>query len=145
MDEAPAPPCWCLVMSGYLRVFLPVPPSTNALYRNVGGKGRVKTQAYRDWINGAGAVLNVEARKAKWKRLGGPAYVMLTIPRENKRRDLDNFVKPTLDLLSKCLVWNDDRQLETLVVRFVEPGLLPGGELLVRVGAEGATTWDTKS
>ena len=28
----------------------PRPPSANALYSNVRGKGRVKTRQYRDWI-----------------------------------------------------------------------------------------------
>ncbi len=33
-----------------IEVEIPIPPSTNQLYRNVTGKGRVKTSKYKYWL-----------------------------------------------------------------------------------------------
>lgn len=39
-----------------------LPPSTNHLYLNVPGRGRVKTRAYEDWIFQAALMLNRQKR-----------------------------------------------------------------------------------
>lgn len=77
---------------------LPVPPSTNALFVQRGRK-RVRSKEYRAWYELAqyfceGAV-------------EGPVAVHICVP-ENKRRDIDNYAKPVLDLLVKQGVIEND-------------------------------------
>ncbi len=42
------------------RFTCPQPPSTNALYANVAGKGRVRTKAYKAWIERAGWEVKIQ-------------------------------------------------------------------------------------
>lgn len=86
-----------------------LPPSTNQLYANVAGKGRVKSERYIQWQNAAG-----------WDfqrgHISGPftAEIIICSSRRNKRRDLDNFAKPILDLLVKHGVVDDDSLCQEL-------------------------------
>ena len=38
-----------------------LPPSVNTIYRNVKGRGRVKSERYRKWINSVNWQLNAQA------------------------------------------------------------------------------------
>jgi crossover junction endodeoxyribonuclease RusA len=81
---------------GELRVTLPFPPSTNSLFRNVRGRGRVRSEAYKAWAIEAGYRVNRAAR------LKGPVSVSVALCAPDKRRrDADNSLKPILDLLVK--------------------------------------------
>lgn len=84
---------------------LPCPPSVNALYANVPGHGRVKTERYRTWLNAAGWAIKMQ-RPAK---IPGPYSMTMIVHRKDKRkRDLSNFVKATEDLLVAHGVVSDD-------------------------------------
>lgn len=76
---------------------IPVPPSTNALYANVPGKGRVKTREYKAWLQEAEAVLS----KHVWEgvRFGKDPVRVRVRPPFNGRRDLDNTLKACGDVL----------------------------------------------
>lgn len=91
------------------RFTLPPPPSTNALYANVPGRGRVKTRVYRDWITFAGWEM---------KLLLGGVLPMLTAPVRMriegvKRIDLDN-IKAIPDLCKAMGLIADDRLIADL-------------------------------
>ena len=92
---------------------LPVPPSTNALYRNAPGRGRVKTAAYKAWIEAAGWALKTQHCRI----VIGRAEVEIAFPRNN-RRDLDNGAKAALDLLVAHRLLQDDRYVERLTLRW---------------------------
>jgi Holliday junction resolvase RusA-like endonuclease len=83
---------------------LPSPPSTNHLFANLRGGGRIKTTLYKEWQRGAGLLLNV----ARLGRMAGPLEIEIAIGQCGERRDADNFVKPILDLLKSCGVISDD-------------------------------------
>ena len=94
-------------------VTLPVPPSTNNLYRtgrNEQGKfARFKTRAYKDWIRAAGLLLN-RARLAPI-----PARLPIALRIEvnvSRQRDITNVVKPLEDLLTRGRVIEDDRWVD---------------------------------
>lgn len=74
---------------------LPMPPSVNGMYINVGGKGRAKATAYKTWLIEAGWDLNRQkVRPVK----GAPVEILIEL--DNRRRgDADNRCKPVLDLL----------------------------------------------
>lgn len=84
---------------------LPTPPSVNALYRNVVGKGRVKTERYRTWATAAGWELRRQCPHGVPGRYG----IRVTVGRtDNRRRDLSNTIKAVEDLLVAHGVVSDD-------------------------------------
>jgi Holliday junction resolvase RusA-like endonuclease len=104
---------------------IPVPPSINAAYRNVSAServrfiekngvrplGRVKTVAYRSWLNEAGW-------RIRQQNVGQcVAYCGINISVPLKRnRDLDNIIKLILDLLVEMNVLIDDSQVDEIHV-----------------------------
>lgn len=82
---------------------LSVPPSVNAMYYNLSGKGRRKTRQYREWLKGETAALVAQRAKP----IEGRASVTITLPK-GTRGDCDGRIKGTLDLLVKCGVLKDD-------------------------------------
>ena len=88
-----------------VRIALPWPPSTNNLYFNCGGRGRVPTKEYVAWKREAGWTLAAQ-RPPKFTR---PVTITIELcPPHSRRFDLDNRVKATLDLLTLHLVIPDD-------------------------------------
>ena len=85
-----------------MRITLPVPPSVNAMYRNVPKVGRVKTGAYKAWQKDAALMVGHH------EPITGPVVVSMAIP-ENGRRDLDNHAKPILDFINKRGLIDSDR------------------------------------
>lgn len=91
-----------------------VPPSTNNLYFNARGKGRVKTERYKGWLNAAGW----DVALAKPKLMQCPVKITILINRPNKRSDIDNRNKALIDLLVKHGVLIDDNQVESLTTEW---------------------------
>lgn len=91
-------------------VELPLPPSVNACWRNVRGVGRVRTSAYRSWIDAAGW----ELRSQRPSHVPGEVSISIRAARPNRRRDLDNTIKPILDLLSSHRTIEDDARVTAL-------------------------------
>ena len=95
---------------------LPMPPSVNKMTRNAPGIGRLKTKAYRSWIKEAGQEVNVQLiGKRHGLPFAGDVGVVMTVER---RGDLDNRVKATLDLLTIHQIYRDDDQVADLHVGF---------------------------
>lgn len=89
---------------------MPVPPSVNSAWRNVPGKGRVRTGAYKVWATAAGWALKAQRIVGGFD---GPVSVAIECRRDRSTSDIDNRIKPVLDLLTTHGVLTDDR----LVVR----------------------------
>jgi Holliday junction resolvase RusA-like endonuclease len=84
-------------------VTIPVPPSTNKLY-GVGRQGqRYLTAGYRRWRNNAGYMVNGQHPKA----ITGRYRLFLRVPKT--RKDVDNMMKATTDLLVFLKLTPDDR------------------------------------
>jgi crossover junction endodeoxyribonuclease RusA len=95
---------------------LPYPISVNAMYRNAPGKGRVKTERYKTWVQAAGWSI----RAARPKRLEGAFILEMNLyTADQRRRDVDNCVKPILDLLVEHQLIEDDSKCVELHVRKV--------------------------
>lgn len=94
---------------------LPMPVSTNALYRNVPGKGRAKTKRYLSWLNAAGW----DIKEQKPRKLHGRYNITLLIERkDNRRRDIGNLHKGVSDLLVAHQIIQDDSLEERVVLQW---------------------------
>lgn len=108
---------------------VPCPPSTNALYRNVPKVGRVKTAAYKAWQRQAGLVINIERPTPV---TGCFAIEVWANPERRGRRDLDNLLKPTLDLIKLMGLIQDDSWCERVAAQWDEEGERAGkGNLFI--------------
>lgn len=72
-----------------------VPPSTNGLFANVAGKGRVSSERYRSWANAAGWDL----KRQRITKFPGPVYITIAIGKLSATSDVSNRVKAVEDLL----------------------------------------------
>lgn len=103
-----------------LNLWLPVPPSLNAAYANGRGKGargRFATAALRDWKGEAAVAL----ARQNWSPVPGEVIVLMNVERRSMVADLDNRIKPALDLLVKHGVIEDDRHVTAIAAAWAEP------------------------
>ena len=89
---------------------LPEPPSVNAAYANAKGKGRIKTKIYKQWETECLWMI----KQAKPGIIKGEFTVTLFLS-EQTRKDVDNCLKATLDLLKTCGVTEDDKRCHTVI------------------------------
>ncbi len=97
------------------RFTIPRPPSTNALYANVPGKGRVKTKLYRVWIKTAG--WTVKAQKQPVPHFDGEVEIEIA---GLGSLDVDN-TKAIPDLLKRLGILDDDKQIARQVTEQIAP------------------------
>lgn len=92
---------------------LPFPPSTNNLFVNVKGRGRVKSARYAQWCTEAGW----EAKRQRAGRVEGPYALHITACRPDARkRDLANLEKPISDALTAAGIIEDDHLCQKLTM-----------------------------
>lgn len=94
---------------------LPMPPSTNALFKNLAGKGRVKTRTYGDWQ----MMARVAIKRQKVPALSGRILVAIGLELSNDAADVDNRIKAVLDILGAkhgVGVIEDDKFVVALLV-----------------------------
>ncbi len=113
-------------------MILACPPSANALTRNVPGRGRVRTRAYRKWIQAHLPLVRLvgdrEANRSETR--------VTMIANIDRRRDLDNLIKPVLDLLVAGCVIADDRWVDEILIR--RGTLPPKGGVDVKIARDGS-------
>lgn len=83
---------------------LPEPPSTNNLFKNVKGVGRVRTSHYQDWLMCAITAMRVQ----NIKNVDCRCIVIVGVERNSMQADIDNRLKATLDAIVKAGVLSDD-------------------------------------
>lgn len=93
---------------------IPIPPSTNNMFVNVKGRGRVKSTEYRKWRDAAGWFIQSQPHPKV------PGKVNITIEVRRGRGDIDNRVKPVLDLLVLNRLIDDDRHVESVTARWAD-------------------------
>jgi Holliday junction resolvase RusA-like endonuclease len=104
---------WQRVTQPYIRLDLPFPPSVNHIWKH-GGKGKgYRSERYVQWARVAGTLLNAQ----RPGRIDGPYRLKLLLARpDNRRRDLDNFLKSVSDLLVEHHVVDDDSLAEQVAI-----------------------------
>lgn len=93
---------------------LPLPISTNDLWRPDGKGGVCRTDRYETWFRAAGNMINAQ----RPGRIDGCYALSLTINRRRTRIDLDNAVKAVSDALQECGVIDNDRLAEEIHLRW---------------------------
>lgn len=90
------------------------PPSTNSLFANVAGRGRVRTKRYKEWAAAAGWDCNGKGS------IPGPFSIAIIISRKHRRSnaDLDNRIKALLDLIVDHKIVEDDKLCERLQIEW---------------------------
>lgn len=96
---------------------LPVPPSVNQLFRNVPGKGRVKTRAYEDWQGHAKVVIRLQ----QVLPVSGRVLVVFGVERQSAAADIDNRIKAMLDVIVAAKIINDDNQVTAFAAAWLPP------------------------
>ena len=97
---------------------LPLPPSTNALYRNVRGIGRVKAVGYKRWLVAAGAYGIVQKPLGGFPHFALDFEIIVLIPAKT-RGDCDNRCKAAIDLCTAWQIISDDRHAQAVTIRRV--------------------------
>jgi Holliday junction resolvase RusA-like endonuclease len=98
-------------------VQLTMPPSVNACWANVPKKGRVRSTAYRRWSK----LATQELQQQQAGRVAGKFCIVITAKRTKRKRDIDNLVKPILDLLAG-VVTEDDAECERVSAGWADEG-----------------------
>ncbi len=87
------------------RVLLPPPISTNNLFSNIPGRGRIATTDYKVWKKLADDMLRIQARP----RFTVPVFISLMLGEiDVGNMDSDNAAKAAIDCLKRALIIVDD-------------------------------------
>lgn len=97
---------------------LPLPPSANRLWVRA-QKGMRRSDEYVAWLLEAGWT----AKTQRPGKIDGPFKVSIHASRPDKRRrDIDNLIKPSLDLMEHLQIIEDDSDCEQVSARWVTAG-----------------------
>lgn len=84
---------------------IPVPPSVNNIFRNLPGRGRVKTHDYNDWQ----AFALTHIRQQAVAPVSGRVVVTFGVERASNTADIDNRIKAMLDTIVEAGIIEDDK------------------------------------
>lgn len=107
---------------------LPWPPTSNTMF-GLSSSRRFPSERYVNWKNDAGKHLMMQRAKS----IKGPVRVTIALRPPSKRKwDLDNRIKPLLDLLVSHLIIEDDNsEYVREVTVHVDPTIDPGAQVTV--------------
>ena len=108
---------------------LPFPPSVNHYYRRVGPRTLISREG-RTFRRNVCALLGGGGPR-KPPSGGRIALAMDAFPPDRRRRDLDNLLKCTQDSLAHAGVFEDDSQIDLLIVRRCKP--VKGGKVVIQL------------
>jgi crossover junction endodeoxyribonuclease RusA len=102
-----------------VRLELPLAPSTNRLWK-IGKGGRMyKSPEYTAWLEEAGWMIKAQTKH----QITGPYIIHITATKPDKRRrDLDNLLKSTSDLLVKNKIVEDDSECKAIAAEWSDHG-----------------------
>lgn len=96
---------------------MPVPPSVNQLFRNVPGRGRVKTRVYDDWRGHAATSIRLQSVP----HIDGPVIALFGVERQSSVADIDNRIKAMLDAIVAARIIRDDNQVTAFAAAWLPP------------------------
>lgn len=111
-----------------IRFTVPMPPSVNAMYRNVPGRGRAKTKKYLRWAQDAGWKILADVPVGERLKISGDLKVSIVLGPRDKRSDVDNRAKAVLDLCTHMQFIRDDSDIVDLQIKW---GNVEGAEVTI--------------
>lgn len=93
-----------------IRLTLPVPPSTNNLYRS---GPRYKTDEYKRWITESAYGVMIQTMDAPKRLLVTERLRVVIEAPFSRRRDIEN-IKPVMDLIASLGLIRNDNQVDDL-------------------------------
>jgi Holliday junction resolvase RusA-like endonuclease len=117
-------------MTAPFAINLPLPPSVNTLFRNVPGKGRVRTAAYRRWKEACTSYAWKQKPIGGFPRFDRDFEVIVCVPAK-MQGDVDNRGKAAVDILVAWAIISDDSHAVRVAVQRVVD--MPAGECRVIV------------
>jgi len=100
-----------------LSIDLPFPPSANRLWRSTKDGRHYRSPRYQTWFQAAG----IEINRQRPGKIEGQFSVLLQLGRpDRRRRDLDNLMKPVLDLLQHYGIIENDSLAQHVSVHWSE-------------------------
>jgi crossover junction endodeoxyribonuclease RusA len=112
-----------------MNLTLPYPPSVNTYWRAVRGRNILSKKAREYRVYGAIAVhLGAGNRQPITARLAVTIHAYMP---DRRRRDLDNILKPLLDVMQHAGVYADDEQIDDL--RVVRCGVEKPGRVEIEI------------
>ena len=103
-------------MQKSLTLYLPFPPTVNKLY--AGKSRRHKSAAYKLWLKTAGWELN--RQRLPVEPIGRCNITISAVRPDNRRRDIGNLEKATMDLLVSMRVLQDDSLVNRSTLEWAE-------------------------
>jgi len=101
-----------------MMITLPFPPSVNHYYRRVGPRTLISREGREYRTQVCGLLAPGRGNGIRKPPSGGRiALAMDAFPPDRRRRDLDNLLKCTQDSLAHAGMFEDDSQIDLLVVR----------------------------
>lgn len=98
-----------------ISIILPYPPSVNKAFRNLAGGGRARSKNYNAWRKEA----QLEIVRQRPGKLQGPYKLTIEAGKpDNRKRDLDNLIKPCSDILVLAGIIRDDSDCVEVVARW---------------------------
>lgn len=96
-----------------------MPPSVNALTRNVPGVGRVKASVYKKWVKANEWIVALAAKDGR--KITGPYALIIQIGKpDNRPRDIGNLEKAVSDLLVSIGAVRDDSDCQRIQIGWSE-------------------------
>lgn len=113
---------------------LPFPPSVNTYWRNIKGRTLLSAKGRKYAKDVVDALWQHKAKHGAIETFGSSRLRMeITLyPKDNRRRDVDNFAKAVLDSLQKAGVYIDDSQIDDLHIMRGAPHEHPNVEVYIR-------------
>ncbi len=94
------------------------PFSLNKSTQNVGNR-RTCTKGYRDWKNELGYEIMKQLRRDT-KVVTGKYKIIIEVGRKATKADIDNLIKPIVDVLVNLRVTPDDRHMEAVMISRID-------------------------
>jgi crossover junction endodeoxyribonuclease RusA len=94
-----------------MNLTLPYPPSVNSMYRAWKGRMLISKRG-REWMKLA--VSDAKKQINGWYVTGNCEFVVMAYMPDNRRRDIDNLLKPLQDCMTHAGIWKDDCQVKHL-------------------------------
>lgn len=113
-----------------MTLLLPWAPSANVIWRNASSHCVYLSKPYKAFL--AKALESYRQQGAPKLSEGDRVAVTLYLfPPTRRAFDVDNRIKPTLDALTKCGFWKDDKQVRQVTA--VEVAVVSGGAIVAKI------------